>query len=253
MDVLYRNLFSQSISELKKGLNYVNHSDSWLALTVLAFALALLEEIGAFAFAYIWLAMPLAQFIWGSYFYLALVKASSGSLRLIRRRDFVDVWDSFIIPLFRFSIAMIWYIAPLVICVKATVGYLDFIDRLRFNPIALFREEDVLLYLFVGIELIYLPAGLIASIVAKHPLRVLDPIYGLRLILKTGIHYVPTFVALSLLTLVAFFTNSVAEYLRQAMPIPLVVGIIGQLLQLWVPLAQMRILANFIHRHKQVL
>ncbi len=227
---------------LRAALGYLLHVESWLALAVLALLIAALQQLAAFPLIGARLASLAALAAWGGFFYLALHKASRGSRRLPRLIDCRDSWSGLVVPLCRGALVALWFIGPLWLCVDATVGMDDFIERLHGHPLLLMREPHALVYGLLAFALVQLPAALVASCLPGHPLWSLDPSYGLRRAL--GRPYVEVFLALCPLVLASFLAASLALALEQALPIPLVGATGGQLLQLWVPLAQARLLGE---------
>ncbi|MCK5798045.1 MAG: hypothetical protein KAI47_12705 [Deltaproteobacteria bacterium] len=226
------------------ALRYVVHVDSWLALAVLGLAIALLDQFAAFPLPGAALGLPVAEVLWVGYFYLALRKAGEGSRRLPRLGDYRDTWNAVLAPLFRAALVGIWYGIFLAITVASTVGFQDFIERLHGSPVALLREDHLLLYLFFAVELVYLPAALLASCSSAKSRRLLDPSFGFRYAMRIGDRYVAVFLGLCLFSWASFVASSAALVLTQVMPIPLVAATLGQVLQLWVPLAEVRLLGD---------
>lgn len=247
MSLLTEPLLAGARSRLWRALAYLRHVDSWLALAVLALLIAALQQLAAFPLIGARLASLVALGFWGAFFYLALHKASRGSRRLPRLSDFRDSWGGLVAPLGRGALVALWFVVPLWLCVDATVGLDDFLERLHGHPLLLMREPRALVYLLLAVSLIYLPAALVGSCLPGHPLWLLDPTYGLRRALGLGRPYVAAFIALCPLVLASFLAASLATALEQALPIPLVGVTSGQLLQLWVPLAQARLLGEVVH------
>lgn len=237
-----------ALEQLRAALRYLLHVDSWLALAVLALLLASLEQLGGLPFVGSAAGPPAAQVVWASYFYLVLRRAAAGSRRLPQLGDYRDSWETLILPLLQGAVVSLYFVGPFAACVATTVGWQDFAERLRFNPLALLRERHALIYSVLALELVYLPAALLGTCATRRLGPLFDPSFGLRRALALGPPYVRTFAVLGVLMLVGVGVASVAELLLLALPIPLVAATVAQLLQLWVPLAQMRLLGELAHR-----
>jgi hypothetical protein len=246
------SVLSGAWARSRHALGYLRHVDSWLALAVLALLIAALQQLAAFPLIGARVASLAALGLWGAFFYLALHKASRGSRRLPRLADFRDSWSGLVAPLARGALVAIWFIVPLALCVDATVGFDDFIERLHGHPLALFRQPWPLLYGLLAASLAYLPAALLTSCLRGHPLLLLDPSYGLRRALALGQPFAEVVVALCPLVLTSVLMASLATALEQAMPIPLVAATSGQLLQLWIPLAQARLLGELAEQQRDL-
>ena len=96
--------------------------------------------------------------------------------------------------------------------------------------------------------MVYLPAALTASATTGSLLRLFDPSFGLRTVLRQPQAWTAAMAALQALMVLAFVSSSLAALLQQSLPIPLAAPVLGHLLCLWVPLAQARLLGEFAHR-----
>jgi len=190
-------------------LVYLVHVDSLLAMGVLAILLSALEWFGSLPDELAWLATVGARVIWCGYFFLVARKARLGKLRLPVFSDFRDTKDALLRPL----IAAAFY------------------ALLMFG-------------------LVYLPVALLGALTgAPRPWHHLDPLRGFRLARRVPRAFSFTFAILTLLTLVGFLLEVVSVRLAEALPIPLAGPVIRQLLRLWVPLAQARLLGGFVHHN----
>ncbi|MCB9558266.1 MAG: hypothetical protein H6707_19270 [Deltaproteobacteria bacterium] len=231
------------------AFRYVLHIDTWLALGVLGLVVSALESIGTLPFRVPPMALPLARAVAAAYFFMVLRKAATGSLRLPLLRDYRDTWDTLIYPLMQLCAIGLVYWSALTLLAGIEGDFEAFLHRYQWRTLELFRRERWQVYLGLGLSLLYLPPALIAATLSRRLLRLFDPTYGWLFVARVPDAYARTFSAFCLLTVASFVVDSLAAALQQAVPIPLVAGVMRQILTLTIPLAQARVIGSFVHIH----
>lgn len=237
-------------------LAYLVHVDSLLAMAGLAIIFSLLEWVGSLPGKLTFMALPAARLLWGAYFFLVARKAAIGKLRLPVPSDLRDTRDALIKPIMQAGLATTWYWLALLISVHATVGMTEFIVRFRNQPVDVIWSEwnqGVVGYGILALGMVYLPTALVAALVSRRLLPLLDPTAGFRLVQRVLRCYTATFGVLTLLTVIGFTLDLLARYLVAALPIPLAAPVIRYLMRLWVPLAQARLLGGFVFHNRSYL
>ncbi|MBW2731101.1 MAG: hypothetical protein JRH20_01840 [Deltaproteobacteria bacterium] len=242
-----------ALSQLGEALRYVAHMDSLLALAVLSLLLGALERASGFPLPGAWLALPLARLCWLAYFFLVFFKATAGKQRLPRFGNYIATWDALILPLLAACLISIWLVLPGALAVHFSVGWRDFIERLQISPLRFSREPYLAAYLALGWVCFVWPPGLVATALERRRWALLDPFCGLRMVLPLGFRYAEGLGALHTLTLLGLLFDSLAVTLQQRLPIPFVAPVLGNLLVLWVPLAQARLWGAFVHRERKTM
>ena len=242
-------------ARLGAAVGYVAHMESLRMMAVVALVVSALEQTAALpplAFA----AAPIlivARAVHGGYFYLVFRKAAAGSLRLPQLRDYRDSWDVLIFPLLQGLVVSVWIWAPLLVYVALSGDWHDFLQRQQLHPLSLFRGRSYQLYSLLALQMLYLPAALVASAARGSLWRLLDPTFGLRLSLRAPRAYAMSYALVVMLLLAGFLMHTAGALLRQALPIPVATPILAHLLALWVPLAQMRLLGDFVWEQRERL
>lgn len=239
--------------QLLCSLRYVFHVESALQLGVLALLLGMIERAALLPNTPAATAAALARILWATYFYLVLRRAAVGSRRLPALSDYRDSWDTLILPLIQASLVGLWYWGPMLIAAHYSVGLSAFSRQLQLSSLAFFRQPHVVSLVILGVEMLYLPAALVASATTGGLWRLLDPTCGLRLVSRVPRAYLATFAALQILVALAFLSSTASALMQQLLPIPLAGPVLGHLLTLWVPLAQARLLGDFVHAHHETL
>jgi hypothetical protein len=90
----------------------------------------------------------------------------------------------------------------------------------------------------------------VAALVSRRVIPCADPSLGLRMVRCTGTAYTQLFVGLCLLALVSHGIDVGASRLSATMPVPLAGPVLAHLLRLWGPLAQARLLGDFVRRYR---
>lgn len=229
-------------------LRYLLHVDSLLAMGVMAIVLSAIEWVGALPHELSGLANVLARLLWCAYFYLVAGKAAMGKLRLPVLSDYRDTWGALILPLGRVTLATSWYWVLFFGLSVLLLDFqlVDFLGRFQAHPLLFLREQAALGYLLLGVGMIDLPLAVVAALVGGSVRMLLDPLYGLRLVVRAPRGYSITFGALIGLGLVGFSLEALGEMLAARAPVPLAAPVIRYLLRLWVPLAQARLLGEFV-------
>lgn len=238
------------LEQLREAFRYLAHMESLLALAVLSLLLAALERASGFPLPGAWLALPLARLCWLAYFFLVFLKATAGKRRLPRFGNYIATWDALIRPLIAAATASVWIVAPTALAIHLSVGWRDFIERLQLSPLRFLREPYAESYLALGWICFALPPALLAVALERRRFHLLDPLCGLRKAWCLGFRYAEGLAALHLLTLVGLLFDSLAVTVQQTLPIPLVAPVLGNLLVLWVPLAQARLWGDFVYRER---
>jgi hypothetical protein len=240
----------RALAQLADALRYALHIESMLALAALALAVSLLEWLGTLPLDSAALALPLARAVSAAYIFLALRKAAAGSRRLPQLEDHKDVWDATVFPLMQLAVVGIWYAGATLIVAEWTVGVEVFTARYEWRALELFRQGHLAPLLLLGFFLVYLPPALSAAVVTRKVVGLLDPSLGFRLLHRVAGAYVDAFAGLCVLTLMVFVAEALGAAIERALAIPLAAPVMHNLLTLWMPLAQARLLGNFLHRHR---
>jgi hypothetical protein len=232
---------------------YLVHVDSLLAMGVLAVVLSAMEWIGTLPGDFTILGSLGARLLWSVFFYLVARKASLGKLRLPVLSDFRDTRDALIKPLIAAAFATCWYwIVMCGFCV-ATLGIVDYLERLQASSL-LFHQQGIVGYGLLALGMLYLPVALLGALSgAPRLFHHLDPLYGFRLVWRVPRAFSVTFAVLSLFTVVGYVLAAASARLAEVLPIPLAGPVLRHLLRLWVPLAQARLLGGFVHENRQFL
>ncbi len=235
-------------TQLTRALRYAIHIESLLAVATLALVVSVLDWLATLPWSAPELATPLARALPSVYFYLVLHKTATGSMRLPQRRDYRDTWDTLIGPLLRLAPVSLYYWIAVLFAADRVVGLEAFLRRFECRPSALFRMPQPAALLALGLVQLYLPAALVTTVVRRRTLWHLDPTFGLRTLRGAAGDYLRTFASLCLLTVVLFTVDTVARAFQRAVPIPLAAPVMGQMLVLWIPLAQAHLLGRFTLR-----
>ena len=230
-------------------LAYVAHVDSLLAAAVLALLLSLLEWIGTLPFVLSGAALLLARLVWGLYFYLVTRKAARGSRRLPARTDYLDTWDTLVLPVIRLVLALAWYVVLLGIFAALRVGIPDFVERYQAHPMVFLSQQGIVGHVILALGILYVPLAVIATLCRRGVLRFANPLLGVRVASRVGSAYLVTFGLICALGLVSLAMDGLATKLEAAMPIPLAAPVISHMLRLWAPLAQARLVGGFAYRN----
>ena len=242
-----------TLLQLAAALRYALHIESLLALAALALVVGVVEWLGTLPFAAATLALPLARALTASYLFFVLRKAAGGSLRVPQLEDHRDVWDATIAPLMQLAAAGAWYVFGLLLVAERTVGLEVFATRYAWNALELFRQARAAPLALLACALLYLPAALAAAAVTRRLAALLDPTCGLRLLYPVARPYLRAFAGICALTLLIFVADALGGLLERSVAIPLAAPVMHSLLALWFPLAQARLLGEFLHRHREAL
>jgi hypothetical protein len=235
-------------------LAYLVHVDSLLAIGVLAVLVSLLEWVGTLPGAFTALANGLARAVWCCYFYLVARKAAAGKLRLPVPTDYRDTAETLVKPLVGVTFATSWYWILLLGCALVTIDLAEFLGRHQAHPLIFLRQQGTVGYLLLAVGMIYLPVAVVGSLVGAHRvLALLDPLHGFRLIRRVPRAFSIMFVILSVLAVVGFTLEALGNRLVGALPIPLAAPVIRHLMRLWVPLAQSRLVGEFVFYNRAFL
>jgi hypothetical protein len=231
-------------------LAYLAHRDSLLALGVLALLLSVLESAGSWPGALSGVGFVLARLGWAIYFFLVVRKAALGSKRLPVPSDHVDTWDTLLQPLIQSAVATAAFWVPLLVFVHLTVGVRDFVERYQAHPLMFLGDHGIVGRVLLGAGLVQVPCALVASILSREILAPLDPLLGFRMVRRVASAYAATFAILSGLGLLGYVIDVAAMRLQAEIPIPLAAPVLSHLVRLWVPLAQARLLGQFIRDNR---
>ena len=238
------------LRELGDVFAYLVHPDSLLALSVLAVILSLTEWLGSLPTSLAVLGFPSARLLWASYFFLVVRKAALGSRRLPIPSDHIDAFDTLVVPLLRVLLATAVSWGALLLYSAGTTGVADFLSRYQGHPLPFLADQRLPGQALIALWMVQAPAGTVAALCGPGSLAVADPSLGLRLLRRTGAAYPMTFGVLCLLALAGHAINIGASRLGAAFPVPLAGPVLAHLLQLWVPLAQARLLGGFVYRYR---
>jgi hypothetical protein len=236
------------LRELTEVLGYLMHPDSLLALSVLAVILSLTEWVGTLPTMLAVLGYPTARLLWASYFLLVARKAALGSRRLPIPSDHIDTWDTLIQPLLQGLLATALSWGALLVYAAGTTGVADFVSRYQGHPLQFLADQRLGGHALIALWMVQVPAGVVAVLGGRRGLSVADPTLGLRLLRRTGAAWPITFATLCALALLGHAADIGASRLGAAFPVPLAGPVLAHLLQLWVPLAQARLLGRFVYR-----
>ncbi len=234
------------LGHLPGVLSYLLHPDSFLALALLALALGVLTYVGRLPGALHLLAIPAGRILWGSYFFLVAHRTARGSRRLPSAVDFLDTWDLMILPLTRAMLATSWCWAGLILHVESTLGVERFLTLYRAEPLPYLQGQGVLGHCLMTAGLVMLPPALVAALSHDRILGQLDPSLGIRLVSSVHSSYAILFLLLSALGVAGRGVDLTASLFQISVPIPLASSVITIFLGLWVPLAQARLLGEWV-------
>jgi hypothetical protein len=235
------------VRRLPEILAYLLHSDSLLALSVLAVVISLFEWLGTLPLVLAGVASLLARLTWGTYFYLVARKAARGSRRLPAALDYLDSWETLAQPLLQVGLGIIWYLALILGFAAFRIGLPDFVERFHARPMIFLGQQGVIGHAILATGILYVPLVVLASLCRRGVLRFLDPTLGLRVAAQVPQAFAVMFALLTGLGLLGLVIDDLAAMLEGAMPIPLAAPVISQLLRLWATLAQARMLGSFAH------
>ncbi len=241
---------SSTLLILPRVVGYLVHRDSLLAIGTLALLLSMLEWLGTLPWEPLALAIPAARVFMATYFFLVARKASLGSRRLPVPSDHLDTWDSLFQPLLQVLLAAAPSLLALLLYAQLRAGVMDFVERFQARPMVYLGAQGVLGYVLLGVFMIQVPLAILTALCTRRLLESLDPRTGFRLAWRTGASYPIVFLIVSALGLIGQVMDRVAMQLHAELPIPLAAPVLGHLLRLWVPLAQARMLGDFIHLHR---
>lgn len=244
---------SSTLQLLPRVAAYLGHRDSLLALGTLALILSLLEWLGTLPWEPMALAIPLARVFMATYFFLVARKAALGSRRLPVPSDHLDTWETLFQPLLQVVLAGLPSLAALLIYAQARAGVMDFVERYQARPMVYLGAQGVTGHVLLGLFMIQMPLAILTALCTRRLVESLDPRTGLRLAWRTGAGYPIVFLAVSLLGLTGQVMDRLAMQLHAELPIPLAAPVLGHLLRLWAPLAQARVLGEFIHLHRDAI
>jgi hypothetical protein len=243
----------RTLEQLAAALRYALHIESMLALAALALAVSVIEWVGTLPLGSAALVLPVARALSAAYLYFVVRKAATGSLRLPQLEDHRDVWDATIAPLMQLAVASLWYVGGLLFVAETTVGLEAFAVRHEWRALELFRHPRPAPLLLFGLTVLYLPAAIAAAAVTRQLAGLLDPSRGFRLLFPVARPYVHAFAGLCALTVLCFVADGLGAAFERAVAIPLAAPVMHNVLALWFPLAQARLLGDFLHRHRSAL
>ncbi|MBK8482707.1 MAG: hypothetical protein IPL40_16335 [Proteobacteria bacterium] len=234
------------LQRLRRALGYAVHADSWLALGVLALLLALADRLAA-----LWAGatVPLAvagRLIFLGYFYLVLRKASAGSLRLPRPRDYRDAWATLAFPLLQGAVLALWYWLPLLWCAERTIGLGDFAHRLQLRAMELLRMPRWQSLVWLWFELFCVPAVLTTAAGTQHCLRLVWPPVIWRHARRGGRAFLALVATLQGVVVGMLLLHAVGGLLEDAVPVPFAAPLMTHLFACWAALIQARLLGDFV-------
>lgn len=229
---------------------YLMHSDTLLAISVLAVALSVTDWVASLPTSVAVLGYPLARLLWACYFFLVARKASLGSRRLPVPSDHVDTWDSLVQPLLQGLLATSVSWGALLVFAAGSTGIGDFLSRYQGHPLQFFADQRLPGYVVMSLWLVQVPAGVVAALCSRSLLACANPGLGLRLVRRTGPAYPIVFTALCVLALAGHALHIAGSRLGTVLPIPLAGPVLVYVIQLWVPMAQARIIGDFIYRYR---
>ena len=238
------------LAELGEVLNYLAHRDSLLALSVLALILGVTEWVGTLPTGLAIFGYPTARLLWAGYFFLVARKAAQGSRRLPIPSDHLDTYDTLLQPLLQGLAATMIAWLPLLVFSAASTGIGDFLSRYQGHPLPFLADQRLPGHALLVLWVLQVPAGTVAALCRRSVLACLDPSVGFRLVRRTGKAYEITFAVLCCMALAGHAVDIVANRLGTAFPVPLAGPVLAHLVQLWVPMAQARLLGDFVNRYR---
>jgi len=241
------------LRRLPEVFGYLLHQDSLLALSVLAVLLSLAEWAATLPFSVAPAAFPLARLLWATYFFLVVRKASLGSRRLPLPSDHLDTWDTLLQPVAQGILATTPAWLAVLVFASTTIGIPDFLARYQARPLLFLGDQGWRGYLVLALWMVHLPAAVAGAICWRGMLRCLDPSLGLRTLRPVAVPYALTFALICGFGLVGHALDVIGVRMQGLLPIPLAAPVLGHLLRLWVPLAQARLLGEFLHRNRRWL
>ncbi|MBK6847834.1 MAG: hypothetical protein IPG96_09945 [Proteobacteria bacterium] len=231
---------------LRLAFGYAVHADSWLALGTLALLLALADRLAAlWAGATVALAVA-GRLLFLGYFYLVLRKASGGSLRLPRARDYRDTWDTLSFPLLQGTVLALWYWGPLLWCAQQTLGLGDFATRLQLRALELLRVAHWQGLVWLWIELFVLPAALATAASTRRCWLLLWPPVIWRQAWGARRAFLALVAALQVVAVVMLLLHAAGGLLEDAVPVPLAAPLATHLFASWAALIQARLVGDFV-------
>lgn len=231
---------------LRRALGYAVHADSWAALGMLAFVLALADRLAAlWAGATVALAVA-GRLLFLGYFYLVLRKASGGSLRLPRLHDYRASWDTLVFPLVQGVAIALWYWAPLLWAAQQTLGLGDFANRLQLRALELLRAPRWPGLVWLGFELAYLPAALALAARTRESWRLTWPPLIWREAWRSGRAFLGLTMALQPLVIAMVCFDALGGLLEDAVPVPFAAPLARHLFACWAALVQARLVGDFV-------
>lgn len=234
------------LRRFRRALGYAVHADSWLALGVLALLLALADRLAAlWAGATVALAVA-GRLIFLGYFYLVLRRASAGSLRLPRPRDYRAAWESLAFPLLQGGVIALWYWLPLLWCAQRTIGLGDFANRLQLRAMELLRLPRWPSLVWLWFELFCLPAALATAAGTQHCLRLAWPPVIWRHARRGGRAFLELVATLQCVVVGMLLLHAVGGLLEDAVPVPFAAPLMTHLFACWSALIQARLVGDFV-------
>lgn len=228
-------------------LRYLLHVDSLLSMGVLALVLASLEWVGGLPAGPTELALVSSRLLWGGYFYLVARKAAAGKLRLPLPSYYRDTWDTLVRPLVQATAATGLYWIGLGLFIELRVGLVGFLARYHGRAVPFLLEQGMAGYAAYGVGMLFIPTALAGTMLGDRVLPLLDPTHGFRVLRPVAREYALTFALVVALGVVGHLLDALGLRIVAALPIPLAAPVIRYLMRLWVPLAQARLLGEFVH------
>ena len=231
-------------------LGYLAHRDSLLALSVLAVILSVTEWVAGMPTALAILGFPAARVLWACYFFLAARKAALGSRRLPIPSDHLDTYDTLLQPLLQGMVATAPSWGALLVRAGIGTGLGDFLSRHQGRPLQFLADQGLTGYVLLALWVVQVPIGAVAALSCHRVLQCADPTVGVRLLRRTGLAYPILFVTLCVLALIGHAVDIGASRLGAVFPVPLAGPVLLHFIQMWLPLAQARLLGDFVHRYR---
>lgn len=244
---------SQNWIRVQRVFGYLIHRDSFLALGAMALFQGILDWLGRLPGALPALAHPLSSLAFAGYFVLVANKAALGDRRLPTFMDIMDTWDLLMLPLTRATLATLWCWTALALWLTRALGFNGAMEAMLTNPMDLLVGQGLGGNLMFLLGLMALPLCMLAALAHRSILRQLDPSLGLRLACRVATPFLFTFIALHLFGWVNIVLSASASLAQNAIPIPLASTVMAYFVRLWMPLAQARLMGEFVWDHRTLL
>ena len=185
--------------------------------------------------------------VWVSYYFLVILKASTGVTKLPRPADFTDFIDDMVLPLVRFILASLILVVPTYLYVRSQIGFLN----LMMNP----RDAlaDPVLLLIIGLSVIYFPAAIITAAIARSTVAMLNPAVILGIILRIPGHYFLTVLVWVIMNVADFWLMGLLAPVLARFYVSVLTPVLLTAISLIIPILTAFVLGWLIYQNGEVL